>query len=37
MERNDAGVFLVKALASKYPHAAKAWIGPWVFPAQRLT
>ncbi len=37
LERNDAGVFLVNALESKYTHAAKEFIWQWFFPAKQLT
>jgi integron integrase len=37
LERDDAGVFLVNALESKYRHAAKEVIWQWFFPAKQLT
>jgi integron integrase len=32
-----AGVYLPKALSSKYPNAGKEWIWQWVFPSKTLS
>jgi len=37
LNRKYAGVFLVNALATKYPNAAKEFIWQWLFPAKDLT